>query len=1332
MEEQVDVEDEVECVDAKRRRVEETVGHDEYDAENGEVGSRMSDRRHKVEELPSEVASLVVDSVIGGRHKWRFGIVSNGTGSDWKRCMEASSELVWIYKPIGHPLVDDEKEENAKIRSCMDLRILLHDEPVDVVLFEGKGPNMSHPIWKCCSLKLVAWSVGNSKCCAPLDSGWLVNSHSVRHSELGGSLTVNCRFRVATATPSVGPQRPRFRLDDPVSTGPGALECMIKLTESGRQCPPPSDEIDETKLGGTASDAAGLMERSVIHDLVDPKDRDTKFVVPCVFSKSGWVRRRLTAKEWLRGFDCPEATLKELSQNLLDKKAVSIDLPFKGRFHLIRSIGRYLDEIAALDPKGNQPPSKRTRSGDNDDEATTVSRKRLKPSSESEDEDGVKDTQLAFAPDYRTEELATLQWLRTTTIPPEYDCPLGPSPLPVTLRNQLIEISNHQISSFVPAEWRPKDESPPELLHPFIYAHEDDDPEEERNLKATKSDDATIPVHLWDDRVRNALNLSVADVSRGRLRIALDVLRSRLLRRWKRRVAQGFWFWWRRHRIECAVSGKPLNVDVLAPSLLAIHHAVDADWWDWCRGSAIFWWRFPIEWQKVAMLGLPPMFTGPPPRWRVPQRAPPNEETRLMERKKISKVRERGYVAPMPGISSLLSFFSVPKGDSDIRMVYDGTKSGLNLVLFAPWFNLPTVDTMLRSVDVGYYSADNDYGEMFLNFWLHADLRRCCGVDLSRIFPEELTDNSRTLWNAWTRNAMGLSPSPYASCQMSTRLKRLMLGDPTDRTNVYRWDHVVLNLPGNEDYDASMPWVYKARADGTIAADLHKYVDDVRVTAPTLPEVDQASSVVAKRAAYHGAQDAARKRRKSSQRPGAWAGSNIETESDAVYKTVSLERWQKTKAHIEQLVDWIDSDEIPRKPLESIRGYLVYVSLTYRSMVPYLKGVHLTLESWRPDRDEDGWRDASFSKLPADKFGRTEDPRAPKAVKQARRYADDVMALKVLTESDTPVRLRARPARGSLAIFIYGDASKRGFGTSIWTQGSGDVKIEEGLWNLRFREKSSNWREMCNLALALERLLISGQVEEGSEIFLFTDNSVTESAFYRGTSSSKELNDLVLRMRALEMRYSLFLRIVWVAGKRMIAQGTDGFSRGDLENGVATGAPMLSFVPLNIAPFSSSSNLEGWIRSTLPSPEKWTTLDPNGWFSQAHSSGHFIWNVPAAAASAAIEQLCEAKLARPEVSHIFLVPSLLTQMWRKKLGKIADVIFNVKSGVCVWPLSCHEPLTIALVCPLLSSSPWTVKRCGLSQRRISEMLQQVWGDDGDAYRDCLRELWVQAWRRADL
>ena len=34
----------------------------------------------------------------------------------------------------------------------------------------------------------------------------------------------------------------------------------------------------------------------------------------------------------------------------------------------------------------------------------------------------------------------------------------------------------------------------------------------------------------------------------------------------------------------------------------------------------------------------------------------------------------------------------------------------------------------------------------------------------------------------------------------------------------------------------------------------------------------------------------------------------------------------------------------------------MYVARTYRDMNPYLKRMNLTLDSWRPYRDKDGWR----------------------------------------------------------------------------------------------------------------------------------------------------------------------------------------------------------------------------------------------------------------------------------------------------------------------------------------------------------------------------------------
>ena len=85
----------------------------------------------------------------------------------------------------------------------------------------------------------------------------------------------------------------------------------------------------------------------------------------------------------------------------------------------------------------------------------------------------------------------------------------------------------------------------------------------------------------------------------------------------------------------------------------------------------------------------------------------------------------------------------------------------------------------------------------------------------------------------------------------------------------------------------------------------------------------------------------------------------------------------------------------------------------------------------------------------------------------------------------------------------------------------------------------------------------------GTELWLFTDNSTAENCFARGNSSSKKLHELIVRLRKVEMEAGLNLQLVHVAGTRMIAQGTDGLSRGALLEGVLSGKDMLAYVDLS-------------------------------------------------------------------------------------------------------------------------------------------------------------------------
>jgi hypothetical protein len=57
---------------------------------------------------------------------------------------------------------------------------------------------------------------------------------------------------------------------------------------------------------------------------------------------------------------------------------------------------------------------------------------------------------------------------------------------------------------------------------------------------------------------------------------------------------------------------------------------------------------------------------------------------------------------------------------------------------------------------------------------------------------------------------------------------------------------------------------------------------------------------------------------------------------------------------------------------------------------------------------------------------------------------------------------------------------------------------------------------------------------------------------------------------------------------------------------------------------------------------------------------------PPAAMEVAIELLWEDRLAHPRWPHVFCVPRLMTHMWRRDLGKNADIVFLVPAGAPFW------------------------------------------------------------------
>jgi hypothetical protein len=205
---------------------------------------------------------------------------------------------------------------------------------------------------------------------------------------------------------------------------------------------------------------------------------------------------------------------------------------------------------------------------------------------------------------------------------------------------------------------------------------------------------------------------------------------------------------------------------------------------------------------------------------------------------------------------------------------------------------------------------------------------------------------------------MGTIDSPERLCQMMIIAKEVAFGDRRQRTNPFRWHMVVLNLPGTGSYDTKMPWVYKQQKDGVIANDCFIYLDDNKLTGSTPLECWKSGCRFSLKLTNLGVQDAKRKRTSPTLTPGPWAGSVVHMKG-GIFSLVSAKQWAKTKELIAELLHLLDTREdsqLPHHQLLQIRGFVVYVTRSYPWMPPYLKGMHLAINSWRPGRGKDSYR----------------------------------------------------------------------------------------------------------------------------------------------------------------------------------------------------------------------------------------------------------------------------------------------------------------------------------------------------------------------------------------
>jgi hypothetical protein len=997
------------------------------------------------------------------------------------------------------------------------------------------------------------------------------------------------------------------------------------------------------------------VNKSQLPVLIPWKRKKVKVLAPCVFSSTGWVHRMMTISELLDAYDV----------SIADR----------------RLMGRLTDG----GPAGEMPT-------------------------------------LSFTQQVPVRVLERVVGaLRERAKGSEIQRRVGPA------ETDEAQVGNAGGSAASPPVWRETEQLEREVLAragSTLAGNEETTGMEDEHRQA-KNDDAVTHVVEWNLRVCRGLD--GCEYQAGVHDRALDALRLLLLIRY-RSWRGPLWVSFRRymemehgrdwaHKVRSLRSSRRPRTRMITELLAdfevgldAIKRATGATFWEWDNGSTLFFWRWPAEYRRAMRDGFEVCFRDSdlPKHWGR-QSWPVEAKAKDQLKEKLLKVIKKGYIRKGQ-VHSLTGFFAVPKGTEDIRVVYDATKSGLNAAIWSPNFYLPTATTVLNNSDDTTYYGDIDLGEMFLNYFLDPQLRSRAGVDVTELAAElgEQLEPGRRLYMRWERALMGVRSSPFNCVRAYLLSEDIIRGDRRDEGNPFRWDVVVLNLPGTVKYDPSKPWVYRydSRAK-KMSAFVVSYVDDLRTGDHGRALLcDRVTHTSAARINYLGQQDASRKRKGASQNPGPWAGSVLKSrEGEGLYLTISQEKWDRVKEILDRYWRQIGGEAMREKPsdnvwvdrkmLEKDTGFLVHVMMTFENLRPYLKGFYLTMNGWRYDRDPTGWKrkrddwmeqveekwgdPSRWEELRSIEHGLQEKEQAPDRVRVLEQLRSDVGILREMFQKDTPALRLIRGRKTGRILYGFGDASGAGFGASwssrvVGSEEPTGASYRFGRWGKEGDGTSSNFRELRNLVDTLDELGNQGELE-GAEVFIFTDNTTAEAAFSRGSSSSRTLFELVKRLKLLEMLSGTRFHITHVAGKRMIQPGSDGLSRGCLLDGVMAGDDMLSFVPLHQSALERSPELLAWLRDNtmLQQGEEWVVLDPEGWYERGqdivggernldgvwvptYKAGTFLWTPPPCIASQCLEELRRARHKRQLSTHVFVCPRVMSTQWLRQLHRSADVV----------------------------------------------------------------------------
>ena len=183
-----------------------------------------------------------------------------------------------------------------------------------------------------------------------------------------------------------------------------------------------------------------------------------------------------------------------------------------------------------------------------------------------------------------------------------------------------------------------------------------------------------------------------------------------------------------------------------------------------------------------------------------------------------------------------------------------------------------------------------------------------------------------------------------------------------------------------------------------------------------------------------------------------------------------------------------------------------------------------------------------------------------------------------------------------------------------------------------------------------------GRVTNRRLLYL-TDNMVTYDVFRRGTSKSTPLWTLFLRIKLLELELKCHVQVIHVPGTTMIAQGTDGLSRGVGMQTLASN-PSNGLIPLLWRAAPGTPSILHWALTTLPpifptsTPWLYQT-DFSDWSRSPMIGRSVLWCLSPSFARQGFLQAIASWIESPTKGcHIFIVPRIL----QRDFGRLSKFI----------------------------------------------------------------------------